>query len=59
MDVLLLQDGMTALHWSCRKGHTKVVKYLINNNADISLTTNVSDYAVCLLYNSLTFKLIN
>ena len=44
--MLLLQDGMTALHWACSNGHTEVVKHLINNNADITGTNNVSDYAV-------------
>ena len=46
--MLLLQYGRTALHWACSNGYTEVVKHLINNNADISATTNVSDYAVCL-----------
>ena len=44
IDMLLLQSGWTALHWACSEGHTEVVKHLINNNADISATTNVSDY---------------
>ena len=44
--MLLLQDGWTALHHACCNGHTEVVKHLINNNADISATKNVSDYAV-------------
>ena len=44
--MLLLQDGWTALHYVCSNGHTEVVKHLINNNADISATDNVSDYAV-------------
>ena len=59
--MLLLQDGMTALHLACRDGHTEVVKHLINNDADISATDNVSNCAVaiCLLCNSLTFKLIS
>ena len=46
IDMLLLQSGRTALHWACSGGHTEVVKHLINNNADISATSNVSDYAV-------------
>ena len=50
--MLLLQRGMTALHNACSRGYTEVVKYLINNNGDISATDNVSDYAVCLLYIS-------
>ena len=33
------------------KGYLEVVKYLLNNNADISATNNVSDYAVSLLYS--------
>ena len=43
IDILLLQDGWTALHLACRRGHTEVVKHLINNNADILATDNVSD----------------
>ena len=41
--MLLLQLGMTALHYACRDGHVEVVRHLINNNADISATDNVSD----------------
>ena len=48
--MLLLQKGWTALHYACRDGHTEVVKHLINNNADISATTNVSDYPVAAKY---------
>ena len=51
MLLLLLQGGGTALHWACIKGHLEVVKYFLKNNADISATTDVSDYAVCLLYS--------
>ena len=56
--MLLLQGGSTALHHACSNGHTKVVKHLINNNADISATDIVSDYAVSLLYISCTLMLI-
>ena len=49
--MLLLQLGETALRYACRNGHLEVVKYLLNNNADISATDNVSHYAVCLLYS--------
>ena len=49
--MLLLQGGQTALHWACIYGHLEVVKHLLNNNADISATNDVSDYAVCLLYS--------
>ena len=52
IDMLLLQFGRTALHYACSNGRTEVVKHLINNNADISATDSVSDYAVCLLYTS-------
>ena len=56
--MLLLQNGWTVLHWACSRGYTEVMKHLINNNADISVTDNVSDYAVCLLYISFTLMLI-
>ena len=49
--MLLLQCGRTALHRACWNGHLEVVKHLLNNNADISATDNVSDYAVFLLYS--------
>ena len=58
IDMLLLQLGWTALHYACMYGHTEVVKHLINNNADISATDKVSDYAVNLLYISCTLMLI-
>ena len=48
--MLLLQSGWTALHFACNNVHTEVVKHLINNNADISATTNVSDYPVAAKY---------
>ena len=51
IDVLLLQYGGTALYSACRNGHLEVVKHLLNNNADISATDDVSDYTVCLLYS--------
>ena len=41
--MLLLQDGWTALHVACFRGQTETVKLLLNNNADISATNNVSD----------------
>ena len=41
--MLLLQVGSTPLHYACEKGHREVVKVLINNQADISATDNVSD----------------
>ena len=47
IDMLLLQDGWTALHRACMYGQVEVVKLLISNNADIAATTNVSE---CLLF---------
>ena len=44
--VIVFQNGSTALHYACHYGHVEVVKLLINNDADISATDNVSDY-VC------------
>ena len=41
--MLLLQDGYTALHRACIRGHVEVVKLLMSNNADISATDKVSD----------------
>ena len=45
-DMLLLQDGWTALHQACYWGHTEVVEILLMNNADISATNKVSDKIV-------------
>ena len=55
IDMLLLQDGWTALHLACRLGHTKVVEILLMNNADISATNKVSDksYKVCIIVSVL------
>ena len=43
IDMLLLQYGLTALQWACINGHVEVVKLLISNNADVAVTTNVSE----------------
>ena len=43
IDMLLLQDGWTALHYACNWGNTGVVEILLMNNADISATNKVSD----------------
>ena len=45
-DMLLLQDGDTALHLACYYGRTEVVEILLMNNADISATNKVSDKIV-------------
>ena len=52
--MLLLQDGYTPLHYACWRGHLEIVEFLINNEADISATDNVSDYVVAMfiiIYN--------
>ena len=41
-DMLLLQDGDTALHHACHWGRTEVVEILLMNNADISAINKVS-----------------
>ena len=43
IDMLLLQVGWTALHQACHYGRVEVVKLLINNNADVAATTDVSE----------------
>ena len=48
IDMLLLQGGWTALHLASQRGHVEVVKFLISNKADISATSNVSDYVVAM-----------
>ena len=44
--MLLLQFGWTPLHDACWKGQVEEVQLLINNHADISATTNVSNFVV-------------
>ena len=56
IDMLLLQGGLTALHYACSKGHVEVVKLLISNNADIAATDNVSE---CLLFKVTGYPLNN
>ena len=46
IDMLLLQSGWTPLHGASFNGHLEIIKLLINNKADISATSNVSDYVV-------------
>ena len=55
IDMLLLQDGWTALHHACRYGYTKVVEVLLMNNADISAINKVSDkrYKICIIVSVL------
>ena len=48
IDMLLLQYGSTPLHSACSGGQLKVAKCLLNNKADISATTNVSDYVIAM-----------
>ena len=44
--MLLLQFSYTPLHYASQYGHVEVVKVLIDNQAGISATDNVSDYVV-------------
>ena len=48
--MLLLQNGWTALHIACMYGKLEVARHLINNNADISATDNVSDCSMFIVY---------
>ena len=48
IDMLLLQNGFTPLHCACGGRCLQIVKFLINNEADISATDNVSDYVVAM-----------
>ena len=55
IDMLLLQDGSTALHDACYNGYTKIVEILLMKNADISATDEVSDKQdkICIIVNDL------
>ena len=46
IDVFLLQTGWTPLHCACSNGHTEIVNFLVNNQANVSATTNVSNKIV-------------
>ena len=39
--VLLLQDGLTALHWAAINNHPDIIKILISNGADINVVDEV------------------
>lgn len=34
-------DGLTALHYACRKGSKDIVKLLIENGAEVNSTSNI------------------
>ena len=61
IEMLLLQGGCTALHCACMNGQVEIANFLINNNADISATDNVSDYvvAVFIIVYNLVGRVIN
>ena len=40
--MLFLQYGQTALHYACMNGHTEIVKYLLTNGANLSVTDQVN-----------------
>jgi len=39
---ILLQRGMTALHWAAIRGHVQVIETLIRSGADVSVLDKVS-----------------
>ena len=49
LNYLLVQDGWTALHVACHKGHDEVVQTLMIAKADFSLQNNVSTSTVQLI----------
>ena len=42
INVVILQENWTALHWAAMEGHYNVVDYLINHGARVNDVTNVS-----------------
>ena len=44
LNYLLLQDGWTALHVACEKGHDEVVQTLLRAKADLNLQNIVGSY---------------
>ena len=62
IDMLLLQDGNTALHFAYQYGHTEIVKHLLTNGADISATNKVSDkiyHEFCIIVRCFINSVIN
>ena len=49
LNYLLVQDGWTALHVACEKGHDEVVQTLMIAKADLNLQNNVSTSTVQLI----------
>ena len=41
VSVLSLQDRKTALYWAVEKGHADIVSLLLDNDADMEITTKV------------------
>ena len=41
---LTMQNGHTALHMACSRGHTAVVQLLLQNSADASIVNIVSAF---------------
>ena len=49
IDMLLLQDGETALHKACRNGETEMVQCLLTNGANLSAINKVNHKTIFLL----------
>lgn len=45
-NVVIDDDGHTALHWACAMGRTRIVKYLLGANADIFRANSVGQTAL-------------
>ena len=54
--MLFEQDGWVALHFASCRGHTDVVKLLLNHNADINVVTEVI-WIIRMSFFTLIFKL--
>lgn len=39
-----MQNGWTCLVWAAYKGHAEIVEFLINMDAKVDVTVNVSEY---------------
>lgn len=51
-------NGWSALHWAAKRGHTKIVTFLLENGADTSLTNSKEETPVDLTDNSTIRRLL-